>query len=97
MGGLRLNLKDVLINIGGFIPLGFLFGGYLKGKGFSSAAVVLLSVTMGFGISLFIEISQAFLQTRSSDMMDLIANTFGTMIGCLLLIVYLAKPAKVAG
>jgi VanZ family protein len=92
----RPNIMDILLNVVGFIPLGFLFAGYLKHKGFRSIAVVLLAIATGFCISLLIEVLQAFLPSRSSDMMDLIANTFGTMIGCLVLIVYLTKPARVA-
>jgi hypothetical protein len=79
------NFIDLLINIVGFIPLGFLLAGYLKHKGFRSVAFVLLSVAVGFGISLLIEILQAFLPSRSSDIVDLITNTSGTMIGCLVL------------
>jgi glycopeptide antibiotics resistance protein len=82
-GGVRRNFKDILINVVGFIPLGFLLARYLRYKGCGSLAVVLLAVAAGFGISFFIEILQAFLPARSSDMMDLIANTFGTIIGCL--------------
>lgn len=84
--GLRRNFKDILVNVAGFIPLGFLFAGYLRYKGCGSVAVALLAVATGFGISLFIEVLQAFLPSRSSDMMDLIANTIGTMIGCLFLV-----------
>ena len=81
----RRNLMDILLNVAGFIPLGFLLAGYLKDKGFSSVAFVLLSVAGGFGISLLIEILQAFLPSRSSGIVDLITNTSGTMIGCLVL------------
>jgi glycopeptide antibiotics resistance protein len=76
---------DILINVVGFIPLGFLLAGYLKHKGFRSVAFVFLSVAVGFGISLLIEILQAFLPSRLSSIVDLITNTSGTMIGCLVL------------
>lgn len=75
--------KNVLINIGGFIPLGFLFCAWLSS--FSNLKrAVLVTIALGFATSLTIETLQAFLPTRDSGMMDIITNTLGTCLGAML-------------
>ena len=71
---------DVLVNISGFVPVGFFLLNYLSliQQIKRPAATVIL---IGFFLSLTIEILQWFLPTRDSDMTDLISNTFGTAIG----------------
>ena len=66
---------DVLVNISGFVPVGFFLLNYLSliQQSKRPAATVLL---LGFFLSLTIEILQWFLPTRDSDMTDLICNTF---------------------
>src|SRR5262249_46153065 len=75
--------KDVLVNIGGFIPFGFLFGVY-----FSSVNPVqrplLTTILFGGLVTLFIETTQAWLPTRDSSMTDVLTNILGTAIGAVL-------------
>jgi hypothetical protein len=75
--------RDVGINVVGFIPLGFFFSAY-----FASARevkrTVLMTIILGFIVSLMIEVLQAFLPTRKSGMTDLMTNTFGTALGATL-------------
>jgi VanZ family protein len=71
---------DVLINIAGFIPFGFIFCAY-----WSYAQPIkhpaLATVLLGFAVSFTIETVQAHLPTRSSSSTDVITNTLGTILG----------------
>ncbi len=77
--------NDVAVNVLGFIPFGFAVSAWLcrsDGKQrLSRTATVLL---LGGGISLAIELLQAYLPTRDSSLTDLINNVLGTWMGVLL-------------
>ena len=76
-------VKNVLINIGGFVPLGLFFCAYFSSvRRFKRA--VLATIVLGGLISLTIEVLQAYLPTRDSGMTDIITNTLGTGIGAAL-------------
>jgi hypothetical protein len=87
---LKLNdtsLQDMLINIIGFIPLGYLSLVTIcsiKSSWTSSWRLIILAVVGGTSISLFVEILQAYLPTRNSSLTDLIFNIIGTGLGVIL-------------
>lgn len=75
--------KNVLINIGGFVPLGFLFYAYLA-MAKRSGLPALTTVILGAAVSLTIEVLQAYLPTRDSGVTDIITNTLGSGVGVML-------------
>jgi hypothetical protein len=75
--------KNVLINISGFVPLGFFFCAYFSSVRRLDRAV-LATIVLGGVVSFAIEVLQAFLPTRNSGMTDIITNTLGTAIGAIL-------------
>ena len=76
----RTYLNNVLINIAGFVPLGFFFGVYFMSVRQVKHGV-LATIVFGAIVSLTIEVLQAYLPTRDSGVTDLITNTFGTGVG----------------
>jgi hypothetical protein len=74
------SLKDVLINIGAFVPLGFFFCAYFATiHSWRRAAIT--TILLGASTSLAIEILQLYIPSRDSGMMDVITNTTGTVLG----------------
>jgi hypothetical protein len=72
--------NNVLINITGFIPFGFLVCAYLSLAG-RIKRPALITILLGFIVSLTIETIQSLLPTRDSGTTDLITNTLGTWVG----------------
>ena len=76
-------LSDMLVNVLGFIPFGFIFCSYFSNvRRFQRAQG--LAILLGFLLSLTIETLQGYLPTRGSGMTDVITNTLGAAIGTVL-------------
>jgi hypothetical protein len=79
----RSYFADVVINLFGFIPLGFFMSLFL----FEVAAIrswkknLSLTIFICFGTSLCIELIQVYIPTRDSQLSDLILNTIGGVGG----------------
>ena len=78
-GGL---VQDALVNIVGFIPLGFFLSAYFVAGGCSRP--MLRAIAVAAASSLLIEVIQTFLPTRDSSMADLIDNIIGSFLGAVL-------------
>ena len=74
--------KDVIVNVLGFVPFGFLLSIWREQTNRSSRwRSCLFTILVGALISLGIEVAQAFIPARDSSMIDLICNTAGAFLG----------------
>ena len=81
----RINRKDILVNIFGFIPFGLFFSAFLYNlKRFSNRQIYLVAMLLGGAISLTIELLQVYIPLRDSALIDLLCNISGTAIGTIL-------------
>ena len=89
--------KNVVINILGFVPLGFVAGlCFATSRNVRGAAAAIMAVLAGTALSLTIEYFQSFLPTRFSGETDILTNTLGTAIGVVFsgaMVRYLAKQS----
>lgn len=83
LGDLHVIPGDVIINLIGFIPLGFLMMSFLRAKFQAGTAgrLVLLAVSLCALVSFAIEVAQYFLPGRTSSVVDLAVNAAGALIG----------------
>lgn len=74
---------DVLRNIAGFMPFGFLMCALLLNTHRYGRAIVYTTV-LGALLSFSIEVLQAYIPQRTSGITDILTNTLGTTLGALL-------------
>jgi glycopeptide antibiotics resistance protein len=78
------DLDDIVINILGFMPFGFIVYRYRRlAKPDGRAWNVVWAVCVGATLSLAIELTQVWLPNRDSSATDLFCNTLGTFLGAL--------------
>ena len=79
-------IQDTIINLLGFVPLGFFFTAFLlKASNWKKKIIYIGVAATGFAISLAIELSQIYLPSRYSELDDVICNSVGTVLGILIL------------
>jgi glycopeptide antibiotics resistance protein len=79
-------VQDTIVNLLGFIPLGFFFTAFLlKASNWKKKIIYIAVAATGFAISLIIELSQIYLPSRYSQLGDVICNSVGTVLGILIL------------
>jgi hypothetical protein len=82
-------VSDVTVNIVGFIPLGLFFAVFLQKATQLRPYLVYTSILLiGFGLSLFIELTQVYLPTRYSQLADVMCNVTGTIVGLLIIRIF---------
>jgi len=82
-----LSLPDILSNVLLFLPFGFLLGAYWRGSRSSWLAVVrgvIYTSFAGAGVSALYELWQLFLPSRTTSVLDVMANTVGALSGAVL-------------
>lgn len=79
----RAYLRDVLINISGFVPFGFFVCMYFS-WGQAGRKAVLTTIFLGAVFSLTIEVLQWYIPIRDSGTTDILTNTLGTALGAML-------------
>jgi VanZ family protein len=79
----RRYMVDLLLNIAGFVPVGFLVCAYLELTR-SRERAILYAILAGGILSFVIEVLQAYIPRRGSGMTDIITNTIGTALGAVL-------------
>lgn len=88
----RFFLRDALVNIVLYVPVGFA-GYFAFDKGRSRAAALYGPVLVGMLLSSSVELLQLYTPHRDTSLFDVAANTFGSAAGVALALVY----ASIAG
>ena len=90
----NLDLRDIFINITGFVPFGFCLCTFLRSQQITKGKAIVLTVIIGGITSLTIELLQVYLPSRDSSLVDVIDNIIGTMLGSVLPVWWLRLVPK---
>lgn len=74
-------VKDVAVNLLGFIPFGMVLASLLKERRWQRSRTIATVALYGFILSFLIEAVQAWIPTRSSSAVDLMLNTVSAITG----------------
>lgn len=88
--------SDFTLNYLGFIPLGLVLGAlFVNFRGFFETHAVPAAAASCFAVSLTMEIVQAWMPPRSSQMLDLILNTLGGLTGAMIFAGFVRRRGKI--
>ena len=76
---------DTVVNFIGFMPFGAALAIVLRPR--APRRIILITLFIGFALSLTIELTQAWMPSRDSSLRDLLLNTAGAPLGAWLWIV----------
>ena len=76
-----INIKDIILNIVGFIPFGFLLHRLIKFKFQFYFKTILTVMIIGLSFSLGYEVLQHYLPTRHASIIDIFTNMIGLSLG----------------
>ena len=79
---------DVLVNIVGFVPLGFLVSLLLRRSPLTATVSLILVVSSGLLLSFAMEFLQTYLPTRTPGIADIVSNSAGMIPGYFLFRVF---------
>ena len=77
-----ITLEDLLLNIGAYVPLGFLLTLALRPR-LRAQRAVLATIALGIAVSVAMEYMQTLLPGRISSNVDVLTNGIGTILGAL--------------
>ena len=77
-----ITLQDILVNVGAYVPLGFLLSVGL-GARYGAGRGALVAALMATAFSLAMEAAQMFLPGRIASNVDLLANGVGALLGAM--------------
>lgn len=90
--------RDVLVNLFGFVPFGFVLMGVFGGGRMDRTIAALLLVTViGFAFSAGIEFAQSWFPARNSSTLDLLLNATGTALGAVVWVIFALVTRRVSG
>lgn len=76
------SIQDIVINILGFMPFGLLaYALFSRGTRLSGGLLLVFVSLLGLALSFAIELTQAFLPSRDSSLIDVVFNAMGTTLG----------------
>lgn len=84
-------VQDTVVNLLGFVPLGFVLCAYVRRIRSLGGRSVLLAGALGTVLSLCIELTQGFMVLRMSTIVDVLCNSAGTFLGCAFAVVVLPR------
>ena len=88
----KKSIEDIVLNLAGFILLGFVFTSTLTGFGGAfQKKTAYIALFLCVLVSLIIETAQAWMPSRSSSQLDLMCNTAGSVIGIMIALWMLRK------